>query len=94
MLHTDSTRARRSETPVRRKDRFTSAHSYAPSPAKASEDATLARPIAPSSDHFDALDWLLFWLPESDWHVRQTSADRRTAWNVRSDGRVPGAPSR
>ena len=93
MLHTDSTRARRSETPVRRKDRFTSAHSCAPSPAKASEDATFAWPSDPRSADFDVLDWLRFWLPESDWHVRPTTADRRTAWNVR--GAAPrGAPSR
>lgn len=27
---------------------------------------------------FDALDWLRFWLPRSDWHARRVPADRRT----------------
>ena len=70
MLHTDSARARKSETPVRRNERFTSARSHAPSPAKASGDATITGPSGPSSHDFDVLDWLRFWLPESEWHVR------------------------
>ena len=96
MLHTDSARARRSETPVRRNERLTSARSHFPSEAEASDDATFARAGGPTSHDFDVLDWLRFWLPESDWHVRQTAADRRTAWNVRSGGPAapPGAPSR
>jgi hypothetical protein len=78
MLHPYSAPAHRPETPVGRKANFRSAGSPAPCLGKASGDATVGR----ASDHglrdLDALDWLRFWLPESDWHVRHTTAARRT----------------
>jgi len=86
MLHTDSAAARRSEMQTRRKGAFARSRSHAPSPARAPEDATVARTSGPNPRDFDALDWLRFWLPESDWHVRHQkigeSSERQRSQNV------------
>lgn len=46
--------------------------------AAARERATAGRHDGLASRDFDALDWLRFWLPQSDWHTRRVrTAGRR-----------------
>jgi hypothetical protein len=77
MPHTHPTHAHRSESGAGRTPRFTSEPSLAAYLGKTSEPALPGPHSGPGSCDFDALDWLRFWLPESDWHIRRARAERR-----------------
>jgi hypothetical protein len=76
MSHTHSTYARGLEPGAVRTPPFES-QPFAPYLRKASGHGATGPHGGLDSCDFDALDWLRFWLPESDWHIRRTRDLRR-----------------